>query len=59
MTQELMDLLIAEGLTKAQASSVTAETVIKVCMPDDGKMLMKEAHHQVEKMQDMVQSLKS
>lgn len=55
MTQELIDLLISEGLTKTQATSITAETVLKICMPNDGKLLIKEAHHQVEKMQQMVQ----
>ena len=59
MTQEFIERLIAEGLTKAQATSVTAETVLRVCMPDDGTMLIKEAYHQVEKMQNMVRDLKN
>ena len=47
MTEDLIRRLIAAGLSKQQASSVTAETLVNLFMPDDGKMLIREAKGQV------------
>ena len=38
MTDKLIRQLIAAGLTKQQASSVTAETLTQLYMKDDGKI---------------------
>lgn len=43
MTEDLIRRLMAVGLTKQQASSVTAETLVKLFMPNDGKVLIREA----------------
>jgi hypothetical protein len=59
MTEDLIRRLIAAGLTKQQASSVTAETLVNLFMPDDGKMLIREAQLQVEEMKQMVSSLRA
>lgn len=59
MTPELIDQLRAAGLSKQQATSVTAETLVNLFMKDDGKLLMKEAQRQVSEMQSIVQALKS
>ena len=58
MTEDLISRLIAAGLTKQQASSVTAETLVKLFMPDDGKMLIREAQKQVSEMQSMVNGIR-
>ena len=58
MTGEMIRRLIEAGLTKQQASSVTAETLVNLFMPDDGKALIREAKLQVSEMQGMVNSLK-
>ena len=58
MTDELIRRLIAAGLNKQQATSVTAETLVKLFMPEDGKMLLEEARLQVTKMQRTVNQLK-
>ena len=58
MTDELIRRLIAAGLTKQQATSVTAETLVKLFMPEDGKMLLEEARLQVTEMQRTVNQLK-
>ena len=49
---------MAAGLTKQQASSVTAETLVNLFMQDDGKILIKEAQLQVSEMQKTVSDLK-
>lgn len=59
MTEDLIRRLMAAGLTKQQASSVTAETLINLFMPDDGKKLINEAQRQVEEMQSLVSSLRA
>lgn len=59
MTSELMRRLMAAGLTKQQASSVTAETLVNLFMQDDGKILIKEAQLQVSEMQKTVSDLKA
>ena len=50
---------MAAGLTKQQASSVTAETLVNLFMQDDGKILIKEAQLQVSEMQKTVSDLKA
>lgn len=58
MTDDLIKQLIAAGLTKQQASSVTAETLVRLFMKEDGKILIKEAQRQVSEMQVLVDKLK-
>ncbi len=58
MTDDLIRRLIAAGLTKQQASSATAETLVRLFMPEDGKMLIREAKQQVTEMQAIVASLR-
>ena len=50
---------MAEGLSKQQASSVTAETLVRLFMKEDGKILIKEAQRQVTEMQALVDGLKA
>ena len=59
MTAELIRQLMAAGLTKQQATSVTAETLTNLYMNEDGKMLIAEAHRQVSEMDKMVRALRS
>lgn len=59
MTDDLVKQLIAAGLTKQQATSVTAETLTQLFMKEDGKLLIKEAHRQVTEMQALLDDLKS
>ncbi len=54
MTDELKERLMAAGLTKQQAFSATAETLVRLFMSDDGKILIHEAHQQVSEMQKLV-----
>ena len=54
MTDELKERLMEAGLTKQQASSATAETLVRLFMSDDGKILIHEAHQQVSEMQKLV-----
>lgn len=58
MTDDLIRRLIAAGLSKQQASSATAETLVRLFMPEDGKMLIREAKQQVTEMQAIVASLR-
>lgn len=53
-----MRRLMAAGLSKQQASSVTAETLVNLFMPEDGKMLIAEAQRQVAEMRDTVNAIK-
>ena len=59
MTDELVRQLMAAGLNKQQATSVTAETLVRLLMPEDGKALIAEAKRQVTEMQQLVDSLRS
>ncbi len=59
MTDDLIKRLIAAGLTKQQASSTTAETLVRLFMPEDGKMLIREAKQQVAEMQATVNALRN
>ena len=58
MTDDLKERLIAAGLTKQQASSATAETLVRLFMNDDGKILIREARQQVSEMRELVLSLR-
>lgn len=58
MTDDMIRRLIAAGLSKQQASSVTAETLVNLFMPDDGKVLIREARSQVSEMSKIVNELK-
>ena len=57
MTDELVRRLMAAGLTKQQANSVTAETLVNLFMNDDGKTLITEARRQVAEMSKTVRLL--
>lgn len=57
MTDDLIRQLMAAGLTKQQATSVTAETLVHLFMDTDGKLLIQEAQHQVDEMRSLVRSL--
>jgi len=43
MTEDLIRQLMAAGLTKQQATSVTTEKLIQIFMKEDGKILISEA----------------
>ena len=58
MTDDLKERLMAAGLTKQQASSATAETLVRLFMNDDGKILIREARQQVSEMRELVLSLR-
>lgn len=49
MTDDMIRKLMQAGLTKQQASSVTADTIIRLLMPEDGKVLIQEAKGQVSR----------
>lgn len=57
MTDELIMQLITAGLTKQQATSVTARTLTDLYMQEDGKILIAEARRQVDEMRKTVRSL--
>ena len=59
MTDDFVRQLMAAGLSKQQASSVTAETLVRLFMKEDGKILIKEAQRQVTEMQALVDGLKA
>ena len=59
MTDDLVRQLMAAGLSKQQASSGTAETLVRLFMKEDGKILIKEAQRQVTEMQALVDGLKA
>ena len=48
MTEDLIKRLMLAGLTKQQATSTTANTLVRLFMPEDGKMLLQEAKQQVD-----------
>ena len=58
MTDDLISRLMAAGLTKQQATSVTAETLVNLFMPNDGRILIREAQLQVAAMQETANSLR-
>jgi polyhydroxyalkanoate synthesis regulator phasin len=58
MTEDLIKSLMLAGLTKQQATSTTANTLVRLFMPEDGKMLLQEAKQQVAEMQALVDRLK-
>ena len=57
MTDDLIRKLMASGLSKSQATSVTAETLVNLFMPDDGKALIAEAQRQVAEMRDLIMNV--
>ena len=57
MTDDLIRQLMASGLSKQQASSVTAKTLVRLFMKEDGKILIAEAQRQVSEMQTLVNEL--
>ena len=58
MTNDMISRLIAAGLSKQQATSVTAEALVDLFMPDDGKILLREAQGRVKEMEATVASLR-
>ncbi len=58
MTNDMISRLMAAGLTKQQATSVTAEALVNLFMPDDGKILLREAQGRVKEMEATVVSLR-
>ena len=58
MSEELIRQLMTAGLSKAQATSVTAETLVNLFMDEDSKILIHEAKQQVSEMQDLVSTLR-
>ncbi len=58
MTQEMIRQLMQAGLTKQQASSVTADAVVRLLMPEDGKALIAEARRQVDEMDKILNALR-
>ncbi len=59
MTHELIIQLMNAGLTKQQATSVTAETITNLYMADDGRILIAEAKRQVDEMRETLRSLQA
>ncbi len=58
MTNDMISRLMAAGLTKQQATSVTAEVLVNLFMPDDGKILLREAQGRVKEMETTLASLR-
>ena len=54
----MIQQLMAAGLSKQQATSATAETMIKLFMNEDEKTLIREAERQVSEMKELVYNLK-
>lgn len=59
LSDELIRKLMLAGLTKQQATSVTAETITNLYMDEDSKILIDEAKHQVDEMQATLNALKT
>ncbi len=59
MTHELILQLMNAGLTKQQATSITAETITNLYMADDSKMLIAEAKRQVDEMRETLRALQA
>lgn len=59
LSDELIRKLMLAGLTKQQATSVTAETITNLYMNEDSKILIAEAKHQIDEMQVILNSLKA
>ena len=59
MTDDLIRQLISAGLNKHQATSVTAETLVRLFMKEDGKILIAEAERQVSEMKHIINDLRS
>ncbi len=60
MTREMIERLMAAGLSKQMASSATAEAITNYYMGENGQAaLIKEAHQQVREMRETVRELRS
>ncbi len=57
LSDDLIRMLMSAGLTKQQATSVTAETITNLFMPEDGKILLAEASKQVDEMKQLIREL--
>ena len=57
MTEDLIRQLIAAGLTKQQATSVTTQKLVNIFMKEDGKILISEAKRQVDEMRSLLANL--
>ncbi len=55
MSDEIVKQLISAGLTKQQATSVTAQTLVDVLQSEDSKMLVQETKRKVDEMVAMVE----
>ena len=58
MTDDMVRRLMSAGLTKQQATSITAETLVDLFMDEDSKILIMEARQQVSEMRKIVNALK-
>ena len=58
LLEDLIRRLMLAGLTKQQATSTTANTLVRLFMPEDGKILIQEARQQVDEMKALVDKLK-
>ncbi len=58
MTDDMVKRLMSAGLTKQQATSVTAETLVDMFMDENSRILIMEARQQVSEMKKMVNGLK-
>ena len=58
LLEDLIRRLMFAGLTKQQATSTTANTLVRLFMPENGKMLIQEARQQVAEIKAHVDKLK-
>ncbi len=58
ISKEMIEQLISHGLTKQQAESSTAKKIVDYLMPEDSKILVREAENQVEEMKQAVYEAK-
>lgn len=58
ITDDMVKQLMSAGLTKQQATSATAETLIDLFMDEGSKVLVMEARQQVSEMKKMLNSLR-
>lgn len=57
MKDEIRQVLIANGVTKQQANSFTAEAVVSALIPNEAQVLIKEAKAQVDEAVREVKSI--
>lgn len=58
ISKEMIEQLISHGLTKQQAESSTAKKIVDYLMPEDSKILVREAENQVAEMKQAVYEAK-